>query len=123
MSFIDVLKVAVPLATAVLGGDEDMANPLKQENPYRSALKTGLKVLDEVTRECDMERQQIPQKPVVPTTSQNIVYDQSRIVTPASPREDIVYPVQKQYTPQQANPSGMNKQYSWDLDGYHQRLK
>ena len=70
-----------------------------------------------------MERQQIPQKPVVPTTSQNIVYDQSRVATPVSPREDIVYPVQKQYIPQQANPSGMNKQYSWDLDGYHQRLK
>ena len=123
MSFIDVLKVAVPLATAVLGGDEDMTNPLKQENPYRSALKTGLKVLDEVTRECDMERQQIPQKQVVPTTSQNIVYDQYRTATPLSPRQDVVYPVQMQYMPERVTPTGMNKQYSWDLDGYHQRLK
>ena len=51
MSFIDVLKVAVPLATAVLGGDEDMANPLKQENPYKkekTCVKGPILIADDI---------------------------------------------------------------------------
>lgn len=118
MSFIDIMKIALPIATTILGSEDGMANPIKQENPYRSTLKNGIKILDEVTRECDMERQQTP---VVPTTSQNIVYDQYRTVTPVQQVESVQLPQTVQYIPPVAQPVKEEKKYAWDVThGYRQ---
>ena len=118
MSFIDIMKVALPIATTILGSEDGMTNPIKQENPYLSTLKSGIKILDEVTRECDMERQQ---RPAVPTTSQNIVYDQYRTTTPMQQVEPVQIPQTIQYIPPVTQPAKEEKKYAWDVThGYRQ---
>lgn len=118
MSFIDIMKVALPIATTILGSEDGMTNPLKQENPYLSTLKSGIKILDEVTRECDMERQQAP---AVPTTSQNIEYNQYRVATPVQPVESVQIPQVVQYVPPVTKPVVEEKKYAWDVThGYRQ---